>query len=83
MGDCSLPSKKSGVGQTKDHRKTELVREEKGGMKLSGGENATVRTAGSLISFLQTTVATSCRGEWNTCLMQLVELIATGAHPSE
>lgn len=36
----------------------------------------------NLISFLQSTAATFRRGERDTCLMQLVELItATSAHP--
>lgn len=83
MGDSNLPSKKSGIGEINDQRKIKFGREEKGGVKLSDRANAAVRTAESVNSFLQTTAATSCRGEGSTCLMQLVELIiATGAHPS-
>lgn len=46
--------KMSAVGKIRDQRKIEFVRDDKGGMKFSCGENAAVSTAESLIWFLQT-----------------------------
>lgn len=75
--------KMSAVGKIRDQRKIEFVRDDKGGVKFSCGENAAVSTAESLIWFLQTAAATFCTGECNTCFMRLVAfIIATGADPS-